>query len=389
MVKSKTMISVLENKTPWPFEEIISVAQRDKNLKRKFLLVNQKQAKHLPVAPNAALEMFAALGELVGDVYEQKKVIVIGFAETATAIGTQVALSLGKDTVYLQTSRETIAAARNLLDFQEEHSHAVSQSLYCQKPQEWLSSAEVILFVEDEISTGKTILNLIDQLTQLPYLKKDVCFAVASLINGLDEQAMAKMSERQIQCHYLLKLIYDRELDPYPNLSSLSLHQSKEQDGDFLKRVTLSGKIDSRVGCPIEEYYNACLTFAKGILEYLPQFEAAQEVLVLGSEELMYPAILTAKMLQEKYHCLVKTHATTRSPIKVCQDKKDYPIFNGSTMESLYEQGRVTFLYNLKKYDSVVVINDADVLNEKGLGQLTNILRQFGNQEIFSIRWVI
>ena len=68
---------------------LISIAKRDNNTKRPFLLVNPMQGKHIPVAPSKCLLLFQALADKVFDTksYTYRHTMIIGFAETATAIG--------------------------------------------------------------------------------------------------------------------------------------------------------------------------------------------------------------------------------------------------------------------------------------------------------------
>ena len=66
--------------------QILRIAKRFRNAKRSYLLVNPLQAKHLPVSPSQALDMMETLGERLRAEFPFAK-LVIGFAETATAIG--------------------------------------------------------------------------------------------------------------------------------------------------------------------------------------------------------------------------------------------------------------------------------------------------------------
>ena len=67
-------------------ENTLRIAKRFNNAKRTYLLVNPLQAKHIPVSPTASLEMMEALGRQLAEQYPAAR-LVIGFAETATAIG--------------------------------------------------------------------------------------------------------------------------------------------------------------------------------------------------------------------------------------------------------------------------------------------------------------
>ena len=70
-----------------------------------------------------------------------------------------------------------------------------------------------------------------------------------------------------------------------------------------------------------------------------------------------------------------------RSPIGICDDM-DYPIKNRFKLHSVYDIGRVTYIYNLMKYDRVsIVINSKDIPKES-MESLVNALCNYGNNNI-------
>ena len=149
--------------------DVLRIAKRVNNTKRSYLLVNRLQAKHIPVSPGRALEMMEQLGDLLAQKYPDTR-LVIGFAETATAIGAAVASRFGDDCIYLHTTRESLRPGC-FLEFREEHSHAVEQKLCGDRLTRWISASDSVLFVDDEISTGKTLINMMHQLrAQFPVL---------------------------------------------------------------------------------------------------------------------------------------------------------------------------------------------------------------------------
>ena len=107
-------------------QALVQVARRENNNKRKYLVINRLQGKHIPVHPCEALSMFRALADTVKDTYRHERLLVIGFAETATAVGAAVACALDAD--YMQTTRELLPGV-SYLYFSEEHSHATEQKL--------------------------------------------------------------------------------------------------------------------------------------------------------------------------------------------------------------------------------------------------------------------
>ena len=143
---------------------LLRLAKRNNNKKRKYLLVNPLQGKHMPVKALDCLSMMDALGNKVSNKFTSAK-LVIGFAETATALGAVVAydihLKSKQDCFYIQTTREDIIGDHNWIYFKEEHSHAVDQKLCIDKLKGYIDSTDTIILVDDELSTGKTILNIV------------------------------------------------------------------------------------------------------------------------------------------------------------------------------------------------------------------------------------
>ena len=99
-------------------DDVLRVARRHNNEKRSYLLVNPLQGKHMPVSPSLALDMMQALGAKVAKAVPHAR-LVIGFAETATAIGAVVAKSLADSCLYVQTTRETLPVAAHAIEFME------------------------------------------------------------------------------------------------------------------------------------------------------------------------------------------------------------------------------------------------------------------------------
>ena len=73
----------------------------------------------------------------------------------------------------------------------------------------------------------------------------------------------------------------------------------------------------------------------------------------------MYPTIRLGEMLQEEsFADTVKVHSTTRSPI-IASGEKNYPLYCRYQLRSLYDERRITYIYNLESYDIVIITTDA------------------------------
>lgn len=362
-------------------KELVKIAKRDNNKKRNYLVVNPLQGKHIPVSPGKALGIFS---ELAGQlrIYRDERILVIGFSETATAIGARLAMEAGAS--YIQTTRESIPGAEYFL-FSERHSHAVEQRLVKEDLDSVMDRTDRIVFAEDEVTTGNTIRNLMAVLEQ--NYKRKMKFAVASLLNGMSEEATEEFKGRGIGLHYLVKTEHDR----YPEIADRAVddgiyHQEDAAEAAYTACFDIAGWMDTRRLTDMAEYQNACQRLARETIRLLP-LKDHEKILVLGTEECMYPGMYVGKCLEEMGHPVL-FHATTRSPITVSQSPA-YPLHERYALSSMYERDRKIFVYDIGSYDAVAVITDAQKGAQEGSrGELTllNALRK-KNEKVFLVRW--
>ncbi len=390
--------------------DFVTIGQRENNSKRSYLVVNRLQGKHIPVEPAKAFAMFSDLANLLKDDYKNEKLLVIGFAETATAIGAAVAVVL--DAFYIQTTREDIPGA-DYLFFSEEHSHATQQKLVRQDLDRMIGGVDRIVFVEDEVTTGKTILNSISVI-QKRYGTK-VPFAVASILNGMDQTARDVYKSRGIDLHFLVKSDYHgyektarqyqeagqplslgryipcntesvEITDLIAGTTQMETADETARQGNRKKRIPelkIGGRMDARRLLSARAYEQACRDFWHALRDRLGGF-LPHRILVLGTEEFMYPAMYVAARMAEN-GADVRFHATTRSPVLVYGDAR-YPLHERYELLSLYDQGRRTFLYNLDTYEMVLLITDAQNQENEGIASLVHAV-SVKNNHMALIRW--
>lgn len=360
--------------------DTLRLAKRAHNTKRTYLLVNPLQAKHLPVSPTRALEMMRALGTRLSAEFPETR-LVIGFAETATAIGAMAASCFDDSCVYVHTTREPLPEGR-FLEFREEHSHAVEQTLYCGEMEAWLAETSTVIFIDDEISTGKTILNMVSQLkARFPRLREKRLVA-ASVMNRVTPEDEARLAAAGVVCRYLVKLPQTDYTQAVERFSITDAAEPpKPPELPAWQRLPLSlGR--PRMGVPASGYLDACRRRAEELLPRLRErLDPAGKILVLGTEECMLPALVLGAVLEDLGgFSHVRCHATTRSPIGIC-GQPDYPIREGWRLRSFYDPDRVTYLYNLERYDAAVVVTDR--AGEAGLRSLSAALSVHGCGERF------
>lgn len=144
--------------------ELLGLALR-RNPKRAHLLVSQVLGKHVPQSPEVVYAAGYGLGERVRELLGEDAAataVVLGYAETATGLGHCVADGLGS-APYLHSTRRPVPGVEPAGGFEEAHSHATSHLLLPEDPQLLAGSGPLVL-VDDEFSTGNTVLNTIRDL---------------------------------------------------------------------------------------------------------------------------------------------------------------------------------------------------------------------------------
>ena len=389
--------------------ELVRIAKRENNTRRKYLVVNRLQGKHIPVSPKEALQMFRSLAELIKEAYPSERLLMVGFAETATAIGAAVAIEC--QAAYMQTTREVIDGV-DYLYFSESHSHATEQKLVKTDLDKIKGKTARIVFIEDEVTTGNTILNIV-RLIQKTYAQP-VSFAVASILNGMNEEALENYKNLKIPVHYLVKTAHDTyteiaeqyQADGTCHICTKPQEKEVEQQKEVQQQIEMqqtkeaqqpievqeiSGWINARRLHTADTYKQACeqlwqeIQQKYGYTKYTKETETGRRILVLGTEEFMYPALYVGAKLEEAGYT-VRMHATTRSPIAVSKEEK-YPLHTRYELASLYDKNRTTFVYDLAEYEEVLVLTDAQKQETEGWESLQRALTLNHNRQIRGIRW--
>ncbi|MCK8058242.1 MULTISPECIES: phosphoribosyltransferase [unclassified Fusibacter] len=397
-------IGILNNPFGIEPSQLFTLATRN-NPKRRFLFVSKVLGKHLDVDPKTALaagrllalRYFESKNENLA--YDRHKVIeavkgtqshsftfergykldenvaVLGFAETATALGHSVFSAFEDAGVYYHTTRENYQTVESSLKFEEEHSHATTHYLYEDEDKRLNSYGNVIL-VDDEISTGNTLLNIIRSIKAKAGNRK---FTVLTILDWRSEQSRKKfetfMIEEgvEIEVFSLLEGTLDRVenfdmsqmvLPVTPAYPSTKDNQKKQlPDYRPLLMPSYGKKLDHSIADAGYGSYTGRFGLTGDHNKYLSR-QAAEfakviqpnvvgKTLVLGLEENMYVPLLIASELKGQ----LSFRSTTRSPILYFDDV-DYPINEAVALKSTYQKEVVNYLYNMKKnaYDTVLIV---------------------------------
>ncbi|MEU6235283.1 phosphoribosyltransferase [Kitasatospora sp. NPDC047058] len=170
--------------------ELVGLALRE-NRKRAHLLVSTVLGKHVPQRPSvvhgAGLDLGRRVRELLGE-EAAARAVVLGYAETATGLGHSVADGL--DAPYLHSTRRPVAGLTPVGGFEEEHSHATSHLLLPADPA-LLAGEGPLVLVDDEFSTGNTVLNTIRDLHSRHPRDHYVVVALVDLRDDTDRRRLA------------------------------------------------------------------------------------------------------------------------------------------------------------------------------------------------------
>lgn len=367
----------MREETVYSEADLLRLAKRVNNPKRSYLLVNPLQGKHMPVPPDKAIAMMRQLGRKIRET-QAGIPLVIGFSETATAIGAAAALEISEHCLYIQTTRERDDSVREWVYFSEEHSHATEQKLCGDGLAERIADSDYILLVDDEISTGKTILNIVSAIRKTCPAAKEKAFVVASILNRVDPAALPAFAEQGISFVSLLRLASENYEEKVREIAVMEAESvlpacGGESEPD-LRQLSVPVPPAHR-GLPIGDYARACRTAGEEILRSIDIAEG-EKLLVLGTEEFMFPALQLGCLLQERTGAQsVRFHATTRSPIGIGTES-GYPIQNGIRLHSLYDRDRITYLYDLAAYDRVFVFTDAPAVIPEAVLDLQRGLKE-------------
>ncbi|MFJ7585831.1 phosphoribosyltransferase [Streptomyces sp. NPDC097617] len=327
--------------------ELLGLALR-RNPKRAHLLVSQVLGKHVPQSPEVVYAAGFGLGERVRALLGEDgaaAAVVLGYAETATGLGHCVADGLGP-APYLHSTRRPVPGVQPAGGFEEAHSHATSHLLLPEDPRLLAGSGPLVL-VDDEFSTGNTVLNTIRDLHARHPRSHYVVVALVDMRSAADRDRLTAFAAELGARVDLIALATGTVSLPDGVLAKgrALVEEYEEQAaagsptspgraapaGDPRPPIRLDLAEDWPQGVPDGGRHGFTAAHRARLEAALPALagriaaalgEAAPgRVLVLGNEELMYAPLRLAKALEAAGAAReVRFSTTTRSPVLAVDD---------------------------------------------------------------------
>lgn len=378
-------------------EDNILICKRENNKKRSYVLVNKNQGKHYPIEDS---KIYGEVRKLYNNLIKQhseclndNSKIIIGFAETATGIGALFSeYFVNTDSWYVTTTREN-TIRQDYVDFSEEHSHATEQRLYYKDMKKVYSKDFDLFFVEDEVTTGNTIRNMLKAMTEKSLMEHCKSIYINSFLNGMGEEDFKKLDELSKELNIPIKVNWNEKLeskDTYMNIGNdLKINKVEIANYDIgdierMKHAYTAYCFDSvldndvRTGVKVRYYIDNLESILSRVVKDISERKllgVGSRVRVLGTEECMYPAIKLLNKLNNNWIYLDgKTHSTTRSPIEAGEEESGsyYGLTSRYKLHSLYEGERTTYIYNSieddKNSDLVIIVTDSKRSGAQSLG---------------------
>jgi hypothetical protein len=291
----------------WPLDDLCAFAARD-NPRRAFLVVSKVLGRHIPARPSTMRASFRDLTALVPDDLAGP-VLVMGMAETAICLGQGVHEELLRrsgrdDLLYLHSTRQLLDHPI-LCRFEEPHSHASSHIVY--RP-ETLAPPRTLIIVDDEISTGTTIVNCARaMIAQLPQIERVIAVTLADWSGGAEwlenigrPGEIVSLLAGSLRC--------DSRIAPPPPAAVPGRGAGFDRAAVALGTMARHRNFGRLGRSDVADEGDPLI----GRLADLPPGSALR---VLGTGEFTYPAFRIAELLERQGHDVVM-QSTTRSPVQ-------------------------------------------------------------------------
>ncbi len=375
--------TIHENPLRLTRESLFSLGFRYNNSKRSFMFVSKVLGKHTPINPLVLTQMTENLAKVYYSGNKtDKKTLIIGFAEAATAMAQCFSDAVEGDVSYVHSTRETPEGVIPLFSFKEAHSHAPCHNFYLED-ETLLTEAEEIILVDDEVTSGRTALGVIEEINKL-YPGKT--FGMASFLDWREDEHKESFNKLvkdgvTIKCKSLIEghigldkveIPKNKEMPVYSEAKGYTTKNWTKYTIDLPKLETATTSFISHSGrfglssIDKKSLNNLIIENCKDIKCWLPKGRS----LFLGTGELLYIPLKLAETLGES----VSFQSVTRTP-NLPLKENNYEIRNIDVFPSTLDPTRNEFIYNMEcdNFDNVVLFLESSWPEERLIPMLSVI----------------
>jgi len=323
--------------------------------RRPYLLISKPAARQIPIRPSFMNSMVSLLVDQITDI--EGPVLVIGMAEGGIAPGANLhreLISRSLESYYTCSTRMRLDK-EILFQFEEAHKWALPHKIYLSADPTIYDRIKTIVIVEDEITTGNTTMNLLQNIVdsnRFKNLKKIIPAAFADWSQAAADKRFPGLSSSVSLLTGSVK---------HKNISANPVSPEVYEWEKIIDNINLEkdwGRLTSKT---IDD-------------SLLPDFicKPREKTLVIGSTEYACPPFMLADRL-EKQGADVEFVIAQQNTLTVGEPIKQTFIFRDN-----YGLGIDNFLYNVdvEKYEKIIYCAETpqDSIDKKLIDHLNPIL---------------
>jgi len=288
---------------------------------------------YIPIKPKELINIFNKLAEDINKLYYRQKILLIGLTEISCAVSEAIAANIN-----CLALLSALKEKGNLKCIKSNLDYAVKD-------------IDRIIFIEDKNTKRDIILNAIEDIKSIYY--REIKFSIVSIFN---KKMYNNIKNLKIRYYDMINkdVGYECIKIEYNNLpSNMQLVNGDENNSNY--------------NLLFENILNDIILYNKNIL-------------VIGVEDFIFPALYIAYRMEQIGNDVYFQHTTALEIDNYLVESKYY-------LTSAYNIKKRVFIYNLKKYDYVIIISDMYAENKIGFSNLIAALKSCGNKNIYIIKW--
>lgn len=323
--------------------------------RRPYLLISKPAARQIPIRPSFMNSMVSLLVDQITDI--ESPVLVIGMAEGGIAPGANLhreLISRSLESYYTCSTRMRLDK-EILFQFEEAHKWALPHKIYLSTDTTIYDRIKTIVIVEDEITTGNTTMNLLQNIVdsnRFKNLKKIIPAAFADWSQAAADKRFLGLSS---SVSLLTGSVKHKNISPNP------VSPEVYEWGKIIDNINLDkdwGRLTSKT---VNDWLLTDFICKPG-----------EKILVIGTTEYSWPPFMLADRL-EKQGADVEFVIAQQNTLTIGEPIKHTFVFRDN-----YGLDIDNFLYNVdvEKYEKIIYCAETpeDSIDRKLINHLNPIL---------------